>query len=166
MIARAHDKAIGVCARKDTLLRAAFTCLNATRRERGQREDLFNFSIMTIPDLQPRIMLNAIKPVASWYSIQKSPGQIRYGSRATGTIARSRAVFQRSFSARRSLHPVVFHRFIWADDRDPSRGCTSANTRFSRCKYFNVAELSFRPAELFSVAKRYSTGAAYPPRQQ
>lgn len=42
-----------VCVRKDTLLRAAFTCLNTLRRERGQREDLFNFSIMTIIDLHP-----------------------------------------------------------------------------------------------------------------
>lgn len=42
-----------VCVRKDTLLRAAFTCLNTLRRERGQREDLFNFSIMTIVDLHP-----------------------------------------------------------------------------------------------------------------
>ena len=56
MIARAHDKTVHVCmrAQRHFIARAAFTCLNTLRRERGQREDLFNFSIMTIVDLLSR----------------------------------------------------------------------------------------------------------------
>lgn len=50
-----------VCVRAKTLYYwAAFTCLNTLRRERGQREDLFNFSIMTIVDPHPEA--HPIKP--------------------------------------------------------------------------------------------------------